>query len=193
MNKPAYLVEGDLEQKFLQKICPGSPVRKINCNGKDVSLEAIAERVESLGRLIHKRFSPIVVVFDREGRTQTCEQIEAKLFKLLEKEMIQVRLVIAVADRQVENWILADYEMFTKSAAIQNETARPSFEGENGKSRIREALGRARIYVETIDGVAWLQAARPEKMVQNSPSFSRLVTALAELPCWWLEQRRMGV
>jgi hypothetical protein len=78
-SDPAYIVEGDLEQKFIQNVCPGCSVRRLNCNGRDVSLEAIARRVGTLGRLLHKRHSPIIVVFDREGRPEPSEQIEETL------------------------------------------------------------------------------------------------------------------
>jgi hypothetical protein len=193
MTNPAYLVEGDLEQKFIQKLCPGCPVRKINCNGDDVSLEAIGKRVGTLGRLLHKRHSPLIVVFDREGRTETAQAIEVNLSEVLKEEAIQVPVVIGVADRHVENWILADYETFAGSARISRGLPLRSFEGKKGKSAIKKALGSNRSYVETIDGVAWLIAARPAVVAQNSPSFKRLAEALVSLECRWLNQGHLGL
>jgi hypothetical protein len=193
MTNPAYLVEGDLEQKFIQTICPGSPVRKINCNGDDVSLAAIGKRVGTLGRLLHKRHSPLVVVFDRERRPDTSEAIEANLGSLLRQEAIQVPVVVGVADRHIENWILADIQTFSASAGLTEKLPPQSFEGKKGKSAIKKALGRKRNYVETIDGVAWLVAARPAVVAQNSPSFRRLAEALSGVKCRWLNQGRLDL
>ncbi len=193
MNSPAYLVEGDLEQKFIQTICPGCPVSKINCNGDEVGLVAIGKRVGTLGRLYHKRHSPLVVVFDREGRALEANAIELALMELLKQEAIDVPIIIGVADRHIENWILADYETFAEAARISNPPGAQSFEGHKGKSVIKKALGKNRPYIETIDGVAWLSAARPGVVCQNSPSFKRLTDALADLPCRWLSQGQLSI
>jgi len=79
MTKPAFIVEGHLEQAFVQMICDGSPVRRIGCNGTDVKIEAVAKHVATHARLLQRRFDPLIVVFDRERRLQTCTEIEAAL------------------------------------------------------------------------------------------------------------------
>lgn len=194
MNKPAYLVEGDLEQDFIQTICPGCPVRKINCNGDNVNLEAISKRVGTLGRLLHKRHSPIIVVFDRESRIETCEEIEVRFLDLLRAENIQVPVVIGVPDRDIESWLLSDYEMFISSAKLTREAPPSSFEGKSGKAAINKCqLGHGGAYVPTIHGVAWLKAARPGVMRQRSPSFERFAASLSELECWWLQQQALAI
>ena len=45
MNKAAFFVDGNLEKKFIQRACPNTVVRILNCNGKDVEMSAIAKRV----------------------------------------------------------------------------------------------------------------------------------------------------
>ena len=55
MSKPAFFVEGKTEQRIVQTLCPGCPVRIINCNGDGVSLEAISKRVGTLARLLHEK------------------------------------------------------------------------------------------------------------------------------------------
>jgi hypothetical protein len=191
MNRPGYLVEGDLEQKFIQQICPGHPVQKINCNGNQTSIEAIAKRVGTLGRLLHKRCSPLVVVFDREGREESAEDIGRQFEHSLAQEKIDVPVIIGIPDRNIESWILADYPTFLVSAGLPQSSPVLSFEGRNGKSSIKNALGTGKSYVETIHGVAWLKAARPSTMQTNSPSFRRLFAALAALDCWWLKQLQL--
>jgi len=188
MNKPAYLVEGDLEQKFVQNICPNSPVKKINCNGDSTSVEAIAKRVGTLGRLLHKRYAPLIVVVDREGREQSAKDLQAALAGELALEKLDVPVIIGIPDRNIESWILADYQMFLQSAELKAAGPNPSFEGHNGKSVIKKALGEGKTYVETIHGVSWLKSARPALMAKHSPSFNRFFSALAGLECWWLKQ-----
>lgn len=188
MNRPGYLVEGDLEQKFIQNVCPGCPVRKINCNGKTTSIQAIAKRVGTLGRLLHKTCSPLIIVLDRENREQSSEQMEKELGAAIEQEKIDVPVVLGIPDRNIESWILADNEMLFQVAGIVTKTVPPFCEGKNGKSLIKHALCGGRTYVETIDGVQWLKAARPAVMQKNSPSFSRFFSALSELDCRWLKQ-----
>jgi len=191
MSKPAYLVEGDLEQKYIQSTCPGCPVKKINCNGIATSIDAIAKRVGTLGRLLHKRFSPLIVIFDREGREESAEHLERTFREVLSQEKIDVPVVVGIPDRNVETWILADYEMFLQSAKMEASSPLSPFEGRNGKSIIKQTLGEGKSYVETIDGVAWLKAARPAVIQECSPSFNRLFSALSDLECWWLKQLQL--
>lgn len=188
MTKPAYLVEGDLEQKFIQSVCPGCPVQKINCNGSETSLEAIAKRVGTLGRLLHKRHSPLVIIFDREGRPESSEQLEERFLVVLKSEKLEAPVIVGIPDRNVESWILADYEAFLQSAKLSVSAPTRSIEGSNGKTAIKRLIGEGRSYVETIDGVAWLKAARPTVIQRHSPSFGRLFPALAGLDCWWLKR-----
>ena len=62
MKRPAFLVEGHLEQRFVQAVCPGSSVLRLNCNGDKVAIEAVAKRVGTLGRRVHKKCSVLGVV-----------------------------------------------------------------------------------------------------------------------------------
>jgi hypothetical protein len=189
MNNPAFLVEGDLEQKFVQNVCPKSPVRRINCNGKTVVISEIAKRVGTLGRLLHKRHSPLVVIFDREKRSESCEEIERIFRTSLEQEDIDVPVLVGIPDRDIENWILADFETFVNVTNIEKPTAEIRFEGKKGKSEIRKLLPPKKTYVETTDGVAWLRKCRPTKMI-CSASFDRFAKAMKEIPCWWLSENK---
>lgn len=191
MSRPAFLVEGDLEQKFIQNVCPTCPVQKINCNGDQTSLDAIAKRVGTLGRLLHKRNTPIVVVFDREGREETVEMLEKQFRDALSREAIDVPVIVGIPDRSIESWILADYRQFVLSAAIADDERVVPSEGKNGKSIIKKLIGAERKYVETIDGVAWLKAANPAVMKKHSASFAQLFCALGGIECWWLNRLEM--
>lgn len=190
-NKPAFLVEGDLEQKFIQNACPGAPVRKINCNGDSVCIESIAKRVGSLARLLHKRFSPIVVIFDRENREISARDLKRKFIEALKTECIDSKVIVGIPDRDIENWILADYSVFSSAAGIESVLIPPSFEGKKGKSIIKKSLGNEKSYVETVDGVAWLKSCRANVIRENSASFSEFMDELIGLQCRWLDQKQI--
>jgi len=55
-----------------------------------------------LGRLLHKRHSVLVVVFDREGRTESSENIKLVFIQILKAEGIQIPVIIGIPDRDIE-------------------------------------------------------------------------------------------
>jgi hypothetical protein len=180
-----------LEQEFIRNVCAGAPVRKIGCNGDDVSIAAIARRVGTQGRLLQKRHDPLVVIFDREGRSETSQELEQSLLNALADEGLTGTVIVGVPDRDIEVWMLADSEIFRASAAIAPEVEVAACEGQKAKAKIKHMLwGRGkRPYVETVDGPLWLKKARPSRIASQSPSFARLSAALDQLECWWLQQQ----
>ena len=93
------------------------------------------------------------------------------------------RYVVGVADRMIENWILADWESLRMS--IPNLPAEPpSVEGRNGKGILRRLL-RDQGYSATIDGPKLLRKARPSFIQRQSKSFDEFRRQLA-ISCWWL-------
>lgn len=182
---PAFFVDGQMEQKFIQNICPKAKVQLINCNGDDVKLEAIADRLASLIRLMRQRFSPVIVIIDREKRQQSAEQVQIELKSLLEQRGVDVEVMIGVADRMMENWILADEEL---KVELSGETRGRDFEGIDGKQEIKKWI---RPYHETVQGVALLRRCRPSRM-QSSDSFRKFFEQLRKdkslKECWWINQ-----
>ncbi len=187
MSKPAFIVDGQQEQKILQKICPGSPVRRLNCNGEAVELIAAAKRAASLIRLIGDGFYPIIIVFDREKRSKTAEKIREELRDLISREGITTEVIVGVPDRMIENWILADWE--TVSTQGQLGGNRPdTVEGRNGKSLICRSLPRGRYYHETIEGVDWFLRVRPQIVYDRSESFRQFLDCVTAVNCEWFRQ-----
>src|SRR5208283_793778 len=118
MTKPAFIVEGHLEQDFVQAMCEGSPVRRIGCNGNDVKIDAIAKHVATHARLLQRRFDPLVVVFDRERRKETCAELERALKTELVNQSVTARIIVGIPDRDIESWILSDFETFARTLQI---------------------------------------------------------------------------
>jgi hypothetical protein len=190
-NMPAILVEGRMEKLLVEALCPGSCVRIINCNGDEVSLEAIAKRVGTLARLEQKRFSPIIVLLDREGRAAESSKIKRELLALLRQENVAVPVIVGVPDRMIENWILADIETVARFIQIKTKPSTQPFEGTAGEARLKELLPETFTYVKTIHGVEWFKNCDSEIISQNSASFREFVSALADLKCKWLAQKKL--
>ena len=53
---------------------------------RDVSVPAIAKRVSSLIQLLKGRYYPVLILVDRETRSQAAKEIEASLADLLEHD-----------------------------------------------------------------------------------------------------------
>ena len=188
MTKPAFIVEGHLEQAFVQAICEGSPVRRIGCNGTDVKIEAVAKHVATHARLLQRKYDPLIVVFDREGRLQTCIEIEVALKAELIKQSVTARIIVGIPDRDIESWILADYEMFANTVGINPSINVGPFDGVKCKGKIKALSSGKCCYNEVLHGVDWLKAARPYKMQVSSSSFARFRGHLQGLGCRWLQQ-----
>lgn len=187
MNKPAFIVDGHQEQKIVQKLCPGSAVRMLNCNGQDVELQAAAKRIASLIRLMGNRYFPFIIVFDREERRETAEQVKALLEKSIRDEGVNDQLVFGIPDRMIENWILADWANCQTKGCLKNRLkSECAFEGRNGKSDIRKFLPRDGRYQETIEGVDWFVTADPNTIAQYSCSFREFLVGISRLRCKWL-------
>jgi hypothetical protein len=60
----AFIVDAPTEKKILQGLCPDSPIRMTNLNGKDVAIAAIAKRVSSLLKLLKGRYYPVIILVD---------------------------------------------------------------------------------------------------------------------------------
>jgi hypothetical protein len=179
----AFLVEGHLEKKFIQNICPNKTVRMLNCNGKQVSAQAIAKRVATQCRLFKGRYSTIIICVDREDRVESASKFRDNLLKAIKSENVIENIIIGIPDRMIENWILAD-----KATVYKFTSKRPIYEGNsdgfNGKSVIRHLIPE---YHETTVGVELLEKCRVSKML-SSESFKDFYGRLPKGICWWLER-----
>jgi hypothetical protein len=182
MSNPAFLIDGHLEKKVLQNICPSAVIRILQCNGKDVALQAIADRVSTHCRLFHGKYYPLIVIIDREDRKETAQDIIDDLLNLLNANGITDKMIIAVADRNIENWILGDIELISDLHPSVRQYCKNGTDGFNGKTVLKKSITN---YHETTIGVDLLTKCRPSKM-RSSPSFEYLYQQVTQLDCRWL-------
>jgi hypothetical protein len=184
MPEPAFMVEGFLEKELLKKICSGKKVLRLGLNGRNVALEAIVDRIETLASLLNNRYHPIVVVFDREERNETSPEIVDFILDALKQRGRREKFIIGVPDRMIENWILADRAVLRELQYGRLFPASQNLDGRNGKSLLKQCFGD-RPYRETMEGVALLRRGLASVIRRRSPSFQAFSKSI-NFRCHWL-------
>lgn len=168
----AFIVEGHMERAIVQKLCMGAPVRRLGVNGDDVSIRVIAKFAHAQLLTLRDRYHPVYIIFDREKRSQSVEELREELARHLElmghsRELFR----ICIADREFESWIAP----FMDDEGIVQATALRSMEGQNGKAVIKEKMKFVgRIYSETVHGVQFFCSINPRRISEISDSFRYL-------------------
>lgn len=188
MPDPAFLVDGVMEQRIISRLCQGKIIQRLNCNGTDTPIVVIVDRVEFHMRILNNRCSPIIVLIDREKRPASCEEISFEISRRLDERGYGGQYVVAVVDRCIENWILADWnnvaERFKEHGLKPIEDC-TQYEGKQGKTELKRLLPRELLYNEPTWGKDMFLSCRPEKIYENSASFRAFVDKL-NMRCHWL-------
>lgn len=179
---PAFIVDGFTELTIIQKLCPNQPIKR-SINGKDVSLKRTAAEIVTIIRVLNNRNYPIVILTDREKRSDDFLTIVAELKREILEQLASKNMTadirIGIADRMIENWILADAEALDNPPEIPAET-----DDFGGKGLMKKIMPT---YSETADGPALFFKANPAKMYENSPSFKHFADQLEDLNCPYLD------
>lgn len=179
MPNPAFIVEGDMEQRILGRICRGQPIRRIGCNGDDVPIERVCEFIGAQIKTLNNRHYPIFVLFDREKRSETVEEISSQVALELEKlgyGEIDVR--VFVADREFEDWYLLDRE------TICHEFDIPDLVGPlKGKGGLARLISPYIKYHETTVGVDLFFLVSHKTIADNCSVYKRLIENAVEVEC----------
>lgn len=184
MASPAFLIEGHMEKKILQSVCPGVPIRRIECNGEDVAMSVMAKFIETHVRLLNNRCYPIVIIFDRERREASCRDLKNELTIELDRRGLAGQYIIGIPDRTIENWILADREMIFDRYGVA--CPRQDYEGRFGKNDLKSVLRSRYAYHETTTGVQMFLDCNPDVLYQRSVSFREFLNEI-KFECNWIE------
>jgi hypothetical protein len=168
-----FFVEGQLERKFAENACVHARIRFIGLNGDAVAVKAVVDRIVATYRTLREPCGPIVVIFDREGRHASSEEIAKEAADLLLAEGITA--IVGVPDRSIETWMLYDPDVVP---GIDNPK-----DGIKGAGTLKEKLGA---YSKATDGPKLLKKCRSSRL-RASPSFRALADALDWMNCWWLK------
>ena len=187
MPEPMFLVEGNMEKKFLQKVCGEKcAIGKIR-NGKTITIPAMAEQIVKRIKFYKKwNCHPIVILVDLERRSGTWSEMEKDLraeIKNLGYDPSEFK--IGIADRMIENWILADHDLMNDEfKGIFDER---NYDGENGKKILKNLIGEGS-YKKTTRGVELLRKMNVRRASRNSESLKSFIETLDGIDCWWLSK-----
>lgn len=177
----AFIVEGKMEKLIIQSLCTGSRVQMIN-NGSDVTMEVMAKQIASHVRLLRGKHFPIIIIFDRERRTETTHEIKSLILHTLKKDAIDCDSIrIVVADRTIENWILAG----TNEIPVSTDYCSKGMEGRSIVGLFRKELSQIGIeYHKTTSGVLLFRKIDRQKAANASASFRDLCNNTSDI-CFW--------
>jgi hypothetical protein len=183
---PAFIVEGSMEQKILARICSGQPIRRIGCNGDEVSINRMCDFIETQIRTLKNKNYPIVIIFDREKRTETCAEIEIEvLARLNDRGLDSQDIRVFVADREAEDWYLKDVE------SICNHYGLPEpLNSLRGKGGIERLIGPAIPYHETTVGVELFFVIRHDEVAKKCDVFRRLIETAKDVDCRYFAEKK---
>ncbi|WP_157835397.1 DUF4276 family protein [Xanthomonas sp. SHU 166] len=177
--RPAYLVDGITEQRFVQAICQGSPVRLTNLNGNSVSAEAIAKRIASIVRLWKGRHYPIIVVVDLEKRSLSADEFARQVEESVKAQGIEDLLIVGAVDRMIENWMICDEAVWGEGQL------RELTDGFSGATELKRMMPT---YDKAADGPTLLIESRASEIAKRSKSFKVFCEKLQGLKCNWLNR-----
>jgi hypothetical protein len=181
MERIAALVEGHTETHFVKAAYPRAIVQRCLPNGKDVHIDLIIETIHDRMEILGGDIKKVIIIFDREGRIETAEQIHSYVREKLNKLCNNRKFYIGVSDKQIENWIVADNEYLRK---IYNkiEYQYPG-DGTSGKEILKKLHGTDQA---PGDKAKMLKLTTPSKSKQNSLSLANFIDQI-DFPWDWAE------
>lgn len=185
MPKPAFIVEGQMEQKIIARLCPGHPVRRIGCNGDKVPIERVCDFIASQIRLLGNRNHPIIVIFDREKRDESVAELSARaLNALLNHGLGDCDIRLFIADREFEDWYLKDIP-----GVCANFNLKPKNGEFSGKSGLARLIESATQYHETTIGVDLFFSINLKTVANKCGTFQALMETAIEVECQSIKDR----
>jgi hypothetical protein len=181
----AFIVEGQLEQRVVNKACPNHRVVLLGANGDDVAIATICDRIETHYRLFSNRHYPIVVIFDREYRDQTVEAIEeAVITELTARRIDTKQFIFFISDRKFECMFLAHIGSDGNYHA-NGCPHTPRVDGMDGVSELKARLAKKNLrYHKTTTGVELFSGVRPSILASRSDAFRRFQAKILQ-HCRW--------
>jgi hypothetical protein len=178
-------VDGHLEQRIVQITCPGHRVVLLGTNGDGVAMKTIATRIDAHYKLFSNRYFPIIVVFDREKRSQSVEELEVELKAELEARHIPVdQFIFFISDRDIECLFVCHV---TQDGDVMD-TGCPKttrVDGLSGETELRKRLSKKSIiYHKTTTGIDLFRCVRPFVIASKSSNFRRFQRRIVR-HCTW--------
>lgn len=187
MSNPAFIVEGSMEQKILAKICSGQPIRRIGCNGDNVSINRLCDFIETQIRALKNKNHPIIVIFDREKREKSCNEIENEVIDEMNcRGLNEHDIRVFVADRESEDWYLKDIDSICKHYGLPKPLSNLK-----GKGGIEKLISPVTAYHETTIGVDLFFIVQHEIVAGKCKTFKKLLESAIDVNCRYFTEKKL--
>jgi hypothetical protein len=182
------LVDGQTEirsfrKKFTKDFGVSPRLRKVDCNGKNVTPEGYANA--AYGTLIltlRGRFNSIICILDRESRRINASQFALQIKKAIinkianstryHRDELQNKINVCIPDRMFENWIISDIEgVKIDYELIQQDVSQDNYDGKSGATILKRIMNV--LYKKTLHGPKLFCLTRFNESKKNSPSFCK--------------------
>jgi len=192
-QKSVFLLDGITEirsftQKFEMEFGAHVSVRKVGCNGRDVTAAGYANAALGiLKEVLGRHYTMIICIADREGRR--CEAAEFSthlrqaIFRLLshpgrnDLAELETKIKVCIPDRMFENWIIADVEgIRTHKGLVRVNAKQRKFDGTNGAHQLKAMMKVP--YKKALHAPVLFKSVRIPTAVGNSPSFRHFADLL---------------
>ena len=116
-------------------------------------------------------------MLDFEERRQAYEDFVQELKVAFSAADFGLPVLVAVPNRMIENWYLADIEFLSaKKAFLKRRLRQKNYEGSNGKAHMKRCMKAGHTYGETKHGPQMFAVLRFAVARKNSPSFDSFLT-----------------
>ncbi len=188
MTRPAFIVEGQQEQKILQRLCENCKIITVSSNGQR-ELEGLTGELYGLIKAC-KNYHPVIVLIDREdeNRSNSVQDFIDKVCNDLDSmdEDISKGIIFGIPDLTLESWILPFVDEQGKFIS------KPSseFEGKRCESKLIERLRLAGSkYKKTTTGVElFVKKVNPIELSKVSASFKSFYDQIKP-HCKWYHKK----
>jgi len=148
--------------------------------GHTVAIEELAQSSKKQINML--RFfgcSVAVIVTDFEERTEDYGLFLSRLKTEFGKLSLPIPVQVAVPNRMIENWYLADIEHLSrKKTFLRNNLKQKNYEGKHGKHVLKQLLRKGIHYNEVKHGQELFEILRFPVARQNSRSFNEFLHCL---------------
>jgi hypothetical protein len=172
--------EGDFAS-FRRRFPNGCKVLKTDGpRGHTASIREIASKArKQILMLVAFKCDKVIVVLDFENRATSYSDFVNNLICEFQNIACTIPVNIAVPNRMIENWYLADIEFLSKHRTfLRDGLKQKTYEGRDGKRELKRLMKKNISYSETKHGPELFEILRFDVARTNSNSFNAFLSYL---------------
>lgn len=148
--------------------------------GHTAAVDAIARKSRKQISILRAfKCTRVIVVLDFERRREHYAEFVDSLRRAFSAVSFGVAVFVAVPNRMIENWYLADIEQLSRNRAfIRDGLKQKKYEGTHGKNELKKCMKQGISYAETKHGPQLFEIVRFEVARTNSRSFDDFLNSV---------------